>query len=256
MSDCCECITHTRVRIRIQVVTSFKVIQTEQGNLRFDSPDEELMRKLRRWPKGIHQVKHSDKELYAIIRKDKQGEESGLQFHFGYYKDPESAREIFHFDRLLLSKIVASFVTYDFDGILLPCAYLKTSESGSSYTGFILLGLCTSMPTVTLSESPTDIYDCLFGTGATEMMFRFIKTCVDASAWAGLPDRVVAELCPEHPSQLGSIALDFLIAGSDIVYLHEEISQDSRPFYEVLTEAGVRTVYHLPSVLAESQLEP
>lgn len=231
------------------------LFQTEHGRLRIDRANDDLLFKLRGWPKGIRRLENVEQELYGIFFGDRLGEQWGVKINFGYTEDKEYARVIYWLNRLLVPEAIAMYAEYGFDGIFMPFAYSKTHKSGSTEVGYIMFAHSNSRSNFEMDPGPIELYEQMFGTGATNMLFGFINASGLVWNATGKQKRTINEFCVAKLSSLGSVGLDFLVVGSDIVCLHGTTTYHYQPFYDRLTKSGARRIYHLPSVAARCQGE-
>lgn len=155
------------------------------------------------------------------------------------------ARVAFHMNRALLATALPSYLEKQHRGVMVPCAYYKEKSEGMVETG-IAFFVGPDAPRNPSSADDTDLlYDERLGDGATSIVFDTAGALVEASKKCGLPLMTVIgmDLCPGL--SVGSLAMDFVIEGSDVFAVQDPLQMED-PVWEYVVRAGFSTLPYAP----------
>lgn len=170
--------------------------------------------------------------------------------------DERQAYVSFTANSILIAHSLPGYLAHGFSGLLLPCAYLRQKEGGRFESGIAYFGYPSLRGRESREYPYEPAWDRQFGHGFTIMMISFIKALQTSSKETGITLSPAIGLDVRPWTQLGSLALGFMVIGRHVVCLKTPVSERD-PTWTALRRVGITEVYHLPSVpttIAEDEL--
>ena len=227
-----------------------KTIQTELGEVKLLPPTLELVRAIRSFlPFGA--VGYSEPfhgANYGIVMQCGDQEVSFLRQQPPDC-DAQQGKLMFQTNNLLIAHSLSRYQDFDFAGLLMPCAYLKTKGDNIVESGFAFYG-CPCPEGRECTDHPLEpAYDYEFGHGFAIMTTCFISVLQQSAKATSyqLPNPVGFNVRPRL--DLGTLGFGFMIVGRDLICLKTIIDHDD-PVWTMLRGTGVTEVYHFPSIPA------
>lgn len=208
---------------------------------------------------------HLFDEEQIILRPDwreppQQGADFGLVMQCGEQelfavKQPpmdcneQQSRISYQANAILIAHSLAGYLAHGFDGLFMPCNYIRAKEGGQFESGIAYFGY----PSVEGCECQAfpyeNSFDGQFGHGFTTMMTAFIRALQQSSRTTGITLSRRVGLDVRYRLELGSLGTAFLLVGSQIACLKTVVSEQD-PVWTVLRATGISEAFHVPSLPA------
>lgn len=226
-------------------------IKTPQGDVQLLAPPVELLRAIRSFlpygfvgyggerPSGAHfgiVMQCDDKEVFCVKQQPVPcGEEQGFLR--------------FQANSLLIALSLAEYLRSGFEGLFMPCAYIRKKDGGQVESGIAYFGSPSSDGREVQEASVGSGYDDSFGPGFTTMMVSFIHTLKRSSEASGILLDQFIGLDIRPRTHLEALGFGFMVVGPHVVCLKTKVVEQD-PVWAALRSTGISEVYHLPSVPA------
>lgn len=226
-------------------------IKTPQGDVQLITPPVELLGAIRSFlpygfvgyggerPGGAHfgiVMQCDDKEVSCVKQQPVPcDEEQGLRR--------------FQANSILIALSLAEYLRSDFDGLFMPCAYMRKKDGGKVESGIAYFGFPSPDGREAQETSFGSGYDDSFGTGFTTMMVSFIHTLNKSSEASGISLDQFIGLDIRPRTHLEALGFGFMVVGPHVVCLKTKVVEQD-PVWTALRSTGISEVYHLPSVPA------
>ena len=227
-------------------------IKTPQGDVQLLAPQVELLRAIRSFlpygfvgyggerPKGAHFgiVLQCDGQEVSFVKQQPVpcGEEQGFLR--------------FQANSILIALSLAEYLRHRFDGLFMPCTYIRKKDGGKVESGIAYFGSPASNSREVQETSFGSGYDDSFGPGFTTMMVSFIHTLKRSSEASGILLDQFIGLDIRPRTHLEALGFGFMVVGPHVVCLKTKVVEQD-PVWATLRSTGISEVYHLPSVPAE-----
>jgi len=170
--------------------------------------------------------------------------------------DEQQSKVSFQANSLLIAHSLATYLSNSFSGLFMPCAYLRTKDTGRFESGIAYFAYPSPLGCEVHEHPYKPSYDEQFGHGFTTMMSSFIRAIQQSSRVTRITlfDPIGLDVRPRL--QLGSLGFGFMVVGPNVVCLKTRVSEQD-PTWTFLRDTGISEVFHLPSVparIAESDL--
>jgi hypothetical protein len=167
------------------------------------------------------------------------------------------AQEQFLLQHHMIMRAYCSYIKMGFSGVYLATPYLKPKEKGLYEAGiahFIFPDGDSSQLTSPLNRA----YDADLGAGASALFFGFMECYKKAfkDNKLTIPQYFGIDIRPR--SHLNSMAMYFMVKDAQLICLRANLREDADLAWPILAEAGITTVFHLPSLpmtIKESDLK-
>lgn len=228
-----------------------QIVSTPQGKVKLLPPTAELILDLReRLPLGL--ISASDLGgSYGIVMKCGESQLRAMKQQ-PPDTDEQTAMQVYVCSAILIAHAMKRYLEHGFEGLLIPCGYLRTKDAGKIESGIAYFGFPAKdgpHAAKDSAEPPDDTYDPRFGKGFTEMLLSFIRSVKESERHVSLTQMPTIGLDVRRRSELGRLGLGFAVFGSRIICLKTQISERD-PAWTALRLSGVEQVIHLPSVTA------
>jgi len=225
-------------------------ISTTHGAIKIEAPSPVLLRNIRSLlPYGACQLAPPDgvDPKFGIIMQCDDKEVLCIKQE-ALECDREAAMRWMEIQHWICVEALARFKAEGFSGAYLPAPYLRQRDSGLWEAG-ISHFIFPSPSGIETQEFPFDsAFDDGFGHGATIMLKRFLAHFKDAFLRSNLTSPQYFSLNVRPRLHLQSLAMYFLSVGPHLICLRENLREEEDPAWTILAGAGVKTVYHMPSV--------
>ncbi|MBX3295460.1 MAG: hypothetical protein KF762_07090 [Acidobacteria bacterium] len=226
-------------------------IKTPQGDVQLLAPPVDLLRAIRSFlpygfvgyggerPSGAHfgiVMQCGDKEVLWVKQQPVPCDE-------------EQGVLRFQANGILIALSLADYLHQGFDGLFMPCAYIRKKDGGQVESGIAYFGSPSSDGREVQENSFGSGYDDSFGPGFTTMMVNFIHTLKRSSEASGISLDQFIGLDVRPRTHLEALGFGFMVVGSHMVCLKTQVVEQD-PVWTALRSTGISEVYHLPSVPA------
>ena len=225
-------------------------ISTAQGAIKIERPSPVLLRNLRSLlPFGACQLASPDggDPKFGIVMQCDEKEVFCIKQE-AVECSREDATTWMEIQHWICAEALSQFKAEGFSGAYLPASYLRQRDSGLWEAGLSHF-IFPSSSGIEAQEFPFDPgFDDHFGHGSTIMLKRFLAHFKEAFLNSKLTSPQYFSLNIRPRLHLQSLAMYFLSVGPHIICLRENLREEEDPAWTILAGAGVKTVYHMPSV--------
>jgi hypothetical protein len=223
-------------------------VSTPQGEVNLYPPPVQLLNAIRSFlPFGAVQfheqqkgadfglvVKCGDRELYCVKQQPVDCDE-------------RQSMVSYQANTILIAQSLAGYLTHDFSGLFMPCAYIRTKDAGHFESGIAFFGYPSPQGSECQVYPYSAAYDSQFGRGFTTMMIRFIQKLQQSSRETGITLYTSIGLEVRSCLRLGSFAFGFMVVGPHVICLKTVVSEKD-PAWTTLRATGISEVFHMPSI--------
>lgn len=228
-----------------------KTIKTPKGDVQLLAPPVELLRTIRAFlpygfvgyggeqPKGAHfglVMQCDDQEVFWVKQQPVPCDEEQ-----GFLR--------FQANSILIALSLAEYLRHGFDGLFMPCAYIRKKDGGKAESGIAYFGSPSSDGREVQETSCGSGYDDSFGPGFFTMMNRFLHALQKSSQESGIPVDPAIGFDIRPRTHLEALGFGFMVVGPRVVCLKTQVVEQD-PIWRALRSTGISEVYHLPSVPA------
>lgn len=224
------------------------VVNTPQGSVALLPPTRELLRTIRDLlPMGIMGIQPPrDNAAFGIVMQ------CGEKELFAVKQQPvecsrEQAPTSYMANALLVAGAFNRYLKRGFDGLLLPCPYMRDKGAKGVEAGIAYFAYPSPQGRETTTHVEISAFDRGFGKGFTAMLTGFIRDLEATSTETGITLFPAIGLDPRPRLALGTIGFSFMVVGADIVCLKTVVSEQD-PAWTMLRSTGIDRVYHMPSL--------
>lgn len=227
-------------------------IKTPQGDVQLLTPPVELLRAIRSFlpygfvgyggerPKGAH---------FGIVMQCDDQEVSFVKQQ-PVPCDEEQGFRRFQANSILIALSLAEYLRSGFEGMFMPCTYIRKKDGGKVESGIAYFGSPSSDGREVQETSFGSGFDDSFGPGFTAMMITFINSLKQSSEASGISLDPVIGLDVRLRTHLEALGFGFMVVGPHVICLKTRLVEQD-PIWTALRSTGISEVYHLPSVPAE-----
>ncbi|MBS1641578.1 MAG: hypothetical protein JSR09_04000 [Bacteroidetes bacterium] len=222
-------------------------IQTTRGSIDIQKPDTTTLKQLQNLLTfGVLPFKQTfngadfgivmqcgDKEVYCLKQQPLEVEEKQAHINF----------QLHH---IMIMDAYCRYIKLGFSGAYLASPYLRQRDNGLWETGVSHFIFPSDNEQVS-AKSVGKAYDNKFGNGATNMFMAFVDCFKQAFSESKLtmPQYFGIDIRPR--SHLKSLAMYFMVSGSDVFCLRTNLREQEDPSWTILVNGGINKVYHLPA---------
>lgn len=223
-------------------------IKTKRGDIAIQKPDTNTLERLQNLLTfGVLPLKQTfngadfgivmqsgEKEVYCLKQQPLEVEQA-------------QAHQLFQLQHLMIMDAYCRYIKLGFSGAYLASPYLRQRDNGLWEVGvshFIFPSDNENVATKSFGKA----YDSSFGSGATNMFLAFMDCFREAFAESKItmPQYLGVDISPR--SHLNSLAMYFMVSGSDVVCLRPNLREQEDPAWTILANFGIGEVYHLPAI--------
>lgn len=144
----------------------------------------------------------------------------------------------FQANSILIALSLAEYLHGGFEGLFMPCPYIRKKEAGKVESRIAYFGTPSSHgPEIEKSQFGSG-YDDSLGPGFTTMMISFINALKKSSEGSGIPTYPVIGLDIRSRTHLESLGFGFMIVGPHLVCLKITVAEQD-PIWSALRSMGI-----------------
>lgn len=232
------------------------LITTEAGPLQVDDIPRTVFNVIAgRWPLGMHQMEESEERMCEIVFQLGEKEMLGVKLQPSDCSDEADALLLASYLRCHLAAAAGRYILGEHAGLLLGGVYYRAKDVCQHESGVVLFPIPASGISEPRPQPTFPHIDRQLGSGSGEMVAGILRAMASAQQQCEPPFRLlpfrVIGVDVRPLSKLGTIQLDYLFFGPQVISLQMKPSDDD-PTWGFLVAGGIHTLIHMPSVLVSS----
>jgi hypothetical protein len=224
-----------------------RCIRTASGTLDLvPASNETLLRVARYWPMGALLEGSGLKGVFGLTFQIGEREMWGVKLQPAE-ADAESAALTHQLSRVAIACALPRYLKWGHRGVMVPCAYLRTRESGLVEAGFaFFVGPDADSASKRRRRRGDRAYDQELGVGAGRMIGDMAYAITKAGWDLGLPLGPFIDVDVRPRLAIGALAMHFLVEGPRVVVVKSPLDEGE----PVWVRAGFSRLEYAPMVPA------